>query len=314
MSKIGFIFPGQGSQTVGMGKSIYDNSTIAKAIYDRASTIIDLDVKQISFEASEDELMKTEHTQPALFTIGLALHEMMKRELDKRSISAKYYGGHSLGEVVALAAAGKFSFDDGLNLAYKRGNIMSNAGKDGVYSMAAIVGLEYDAVKDACSRAGCSEGDVVVANYNNPGQIVISGIEEAVVATGEYLKNNGAKMVVPLKVSGAFHSPFMKESAEQFGKVLDGYSVHSNDNKVVSNVLGDFYSNDSDIKSLLVQQIYSEVNWVGCVKALENEGVNTLFELGPGKVLSGLIKKISPNIKVFNVFDMASFDNALENI
>ncbi len=314
MSKIGFIFPGQGSQTVGMGKSIYDNSTIAKAIYDRASTIIDLDVKHISFEASEDELKKTEHTQPALFTIGLALHEMMRVELEKRSIVAEYYGGHSLGEVVALAASGKFSFDDGLNIAYKRGNIMANAGKGGVYSMAAIVGLDYDTVKSACSNAGCSEGDVVVANYNNPQQVVISGIEEAVVATGEYLKNNGAKMVVPLKVSGAFHSPFMKESAEQFGKVLDGYSINSNSNKVVSNVLGDFYADENDIKKLLVEQMYSEVNWVGCVRAIENAGVDVLIELGPGKVLSGLIRKISPSIKVYNVFDMDSFDKTLESI
>ncbi len=314
MSKMGFIFPGQGSQAVGMGKSIYENSLIAKAIYDRASTVVDLDIKHISFEASEEELMKTENTQPALFTIGLALHEMLRRELDKRSLKAEYYAGHSLGEVVALSASGKFSFDDGLSIATKRGNIMSGAGKDGVYSMAAIVGLDYTTVKEACSRAGCSEGDVVVANYNNPGQIVISGLEAAVVATGEYLKNAGAKMVVPLKVSGAFHSPFMKPAAEQFAKVLDSYSVFSNENRVISNVLGDFYQNESDIKSLLVQQMYSEVNWVGCVKALESEGVEILFELGPGKVLSGLIKKISPNIKVYNIFDMESFDKALESI
>ncbi len=314
MSKIGFIFPGQGSQTVGMGKSIYDNSTIAKAIYDRASTIIDLDVKHVSFEASEEELMKTEHTQPALFTIGLALHEMMRCELEKRDITVQYYAGHSLGEVVALAASGKFSFDDGLAIAYKRGNIMSNAGKGGVYAMAAIVGLDYATVKDACSRAGCNQGDVVVANYNNPQQVVISGLEEAVVATGEYLKNNGAKMVVPLKVSGAFHSPFMKETSEQFAKILDSYSIHSNDNKVISNVLGNFYPTDNDIKMLLVEQIYSEVNWVGCVRTLEDAGVDTLLELGPGKVLAGLIKKISPNIKVYNVFDMESFNNTLESL
>lgn len=314
MSKMGFIFPGQGSQAVGMGKSIYENSLIAKAIYDRVSTIVDLDIKHISFEADEEELKKTENTQPALFTIGLALHEMMKRELDKRELKAEYYAGHSLGEVVALAASGKFSFDDGLNIAVKRGNIMSTAGKDGVYSMAAIVGLDYNTVKEACSRAGCNDGDVVVANYNNPQQIVISGLEAVVTATGEYLKNAGAKMVVPLKVSGAFHSPFMKPAAEQFAKILDSYSVFANENRVVSNVLGDFYHSENDIKSLLVEQMYSEVNWVGCVKALESEGVEILFELGPGKVLSGLIKKISPNIKVYNVFDMESFDKALESL
>ncbi len=313
MATVGFIFPGQGSQTVGMGKSIYENSLVAKAIYDRASSIIDVDVKHISFDGSEDTLKKTENTQPCLFTIGIALHEMLKIELDKKNIEYKYYGGHSLGEVTALSAAGKFSFDDGLNIACKRGAIMSAAGEENAYLMAAVIGLDYNTVKEACSKAGCSEGDVVLANYNSAEQMVVSGKREAVEGLCKYFKENGAKMVVELKVSGAFHSPFMKEASDKFEAVLSEYVIHNNENKVISNVIGDFYNADN-IKELLVKQMYSEVNWLGCVKALENAGVDTLFELGPGRVLAGLIKKIAPNIKVYNVYDMDTFSKALENL
>ena len=308
MSNIGFIFPGQGSQIPGMGKSIYDNSLIAKAIYDRASSIIDIDVEKTSFYASEDELRKTENTQPCLFTMGMALHEMMKKELEKRSKTFKYYGGHSLGEITALTAAGKFSFDGGLNISHKRGLIMSNAGKGERFLMAAIIGLEYNYIKKICSE----HDDVVIANYNSIEQIVISGKEDIVRKLAEEFKTNGAKMVVELNVAGAFHSPFMKDASTEFENILSQYIIHENKNEVLSNVLGGFYNNDLEIKALLVKQMYSEVNWLACVKSLESKGVDVLFELGPGKVLSGLIRKIAPSIKVYNVYDMDTFDKALE--
>lgn len=309
MTSIAFLFPGQGSQTPEMGKSLYEASDIARAIFDRAGTVIDLDVKNMCFNESEDELKKTENTQPCLFTIGVALHEVLKEELNKKNIKGVYYAGHSLGEITALAASAKISFDDGLTIARKRGKIMASAGLNGKYGMAAVIGLTLDNVENVCEKIK----DVVVANYNSSEQIVISGTLTSIEAASNVLKEKGAKMIVPLKVDGAFHSPFMKNASEKFDEVLEPYALYDNNNKLISNVTADFHEYE-DIKKLLVKQMYSRVKWKECVEKLRLCGVDTAFEVGPGKALSGLVKKICPDITVYNVFDIETIKNAVANI
>lgn len=298
--KTAFLFPGQGSQKSGMGKDLYESSDIAKAIFDKADMCLDIDIKGLCFDGSDDELKKTENTQPAIFTVSMALWEMLKT----KGAKGMYCAGHSLGEFSAIVSAGYMSFEDAVKTVRKRGLIMAEADKEGKGAMSALLGLAPEKVKEICDSV---DGLVVPANYNSLIQVVISGEKDAVAKAGELAKENGAKRVVPLNVSGPFHSPLMEEAAKEFEKVLDSVEIYDTSVKVISNVSAKEHSVDT-IKKKLVEQIFSPVQWVESIQYLYSFGINSFVEVGPGQVLSGLMKKIVKDVETHSVSAMKSFD------
>lgn len=292
MGKIAFIFPGQGAQKVGMGKDFYEQSETAREVVDRAAELLDIDMKALCFEEN-DKLDQTEYTQAALVTICMA----MEKVVEERGLKPDVTAGLSLGEYCAIAAAGGMDTEDAITTVRKRGILMETAVPKGKGSMAAVLGMENEAVETGVADI---EG-VSVANYNCPGQIVITGWKESVEKACEVLKNAGARRVMPLNVSGPFHSPMLKEAGEELGKVLDNVELKELQIPYVTNVTAEYVTDISQTKALLSRQVASSVRWQQSMERMIADGVDTFVEIGPGRTLAGFMKKINRDVKVYNI-------------
>lgn len=292
MSKTAFMFPGQGAQTAGMGKDFYEHSEIAREVIDGASELLKLDMKALCFEENE-HLHQTEYTQAALVTVCMAIEQVLRSAGAKPDVTA----GLSLGEYCAIASAGGLRIQDAILAVRKRGILMQNAVPDGKGAMAAVLGLDGRSIEEGISGIK----GVSIANYNCPGQIVVTGWKESVEQAAEILKEAGAKRVVPLNVSGPFHSPMLKEASGQLREVLDQIEFLPLNLPYVTNVTGQYVSDISETKELLTQQITASVRWQQSVEEMIRQGTDTFVEIGPGRTLSGFLRKIDRNVQVYQV-------------
>ena len=305
MKKIAFLFPGQGSQAVGMGKDLYENFEAAKAVFDTADETLGKSVTTICFEGPEEDLKQTVNTQPSIVTMSIAAMEALRSQVN---VTPDFVAGHSLGEYCAMFTAGVMSLESTLRAIQKRADLMGQT-KGG--SMAAVLNASEEQLK-AGLEEGSKVGYVDVANYNSPAQVVITGADDAVKAASDYLLANGVRRVVPLAVSGAFHSKFMEEAGKEFASFISGVELNNASIPVITNVDAEPTVEADDFRAKMPKQIYSSVHWTQTIQKMVEEGVDTFIEIGPGKVLAGLNKKIAPEVTVYNVFDKASLDATIE--
>lgn len=304
MSKIAFIFPGQGSQSVGMGKELVLNFKLAAQVFEEASDAIGIDLKKLSFEGSEDELNLTANTQPAILTASIAALEVLKAETE---LQADLLAGHSLGEYTALVHSGVFAFADAVKIVRRRGEFMQAAVPGGEGAMAAILGMEKKEVAEVCSDAE-DLGLVSPANFNSPGQIVVSGKKEAVERAVELAKERGAKRAIMLPVSVPSHCALMASAGDLLREELEKYKIGDLNVPVVSNVEASTYSSATEVPDLLVRQLSSPVRWDESVICLKDAGADIIIEIGPGRVLSGLVKRIDRTFNIKNIEDVSSLE------
>ncbi|MEK3710222.1 ACP S-malonyltransferase [Bacillus sp. FSL K6-1005] len=310
MSKIAFLFPGQGSQFIGMGKELYEQVPAAKRLFDEADETLETKLSSLIFEGDAKELTLTYNAQPALLTTSIAVLEKFKES----GITPDFTAGHSLGEYSALVAAGAMSFKDAVYTVRKRGEFMNEAVPAGEGAMAAILGMDANALKQVTDKVTEDGHLVQLANLNCPGQIVISGTSKGVELASEQAKENGAKRAIPLDVSGPFHSELMKPAAEKLKEVLDSCELKNADVPVISNVSADVMTDKEEIKEKLIEQLYSPVRFEETVNKLIAEGVTTFIEIGPGKVLSGLVKKVNRRLKTIAVSDPETIELAIQTL
>jgi len=295
MNYPGLLFPGQGSQYVGMGADLYESFSSARTVYDRAEDILELPIKRLSFEGPEEELRKTCYTQPAILTHSLAALSVLNSEIGESKFEVALTAGHSLGEYSALYAAGCFEFETVLKLVRCRAELMFQEGKKRPGAMAAIIGLNQEVVKSVCVEAG---GVVVPANYNEPKQTVIAGEPDAVKRAMEMAKAKGALKVVSLPVSGAFHSPLLTESARKFADYIRKFEIYPPRCPVIMNVTGTITQDAREVRANLEKQLISPVQWVLTIQSAREIGCLRFLEVGPGQVLSGLVRRIDRELSV----------------
>lgn len=305
MSKIAFIFPGQGAQKVGMGKDFYEQFETAKEIFDNANEWLDIDVKALCFEEN-DMLNLTQYTQAAMVTTSMA----MVRVLEEKGLCADMTAGLSLGEYCAIATAGAMSLKDAIVTVRKRGILMEQAVPAGEGGMAAVLGMEAADIEAVLEPID----GVSIANYNCPGQIVITGVKSALVTAMEKLKEAGAKRIVELTVSGPFHSAMLQEAGEELAEELANVELGELEIPYVTNVTADVVTDVNDIKGLLAKQICASVRWQQSVEKMIAEGVDTFVEIGPGKTLTGFLRKINRDVTAYNIETVEDMEAVLEKL
>ena len=302
--KIAFLFPGQGSQAVGMGKDLYDNFEAAKNVFDSADKILGKSITTLCFEGPEENLKQTVNTQPCIVTMSIAALEALKSQLD---ITPTFTAGHSLGEYCAMYCSGVMNLETTLKAIQKRADLMG-ATKGG--AMAAILNAPEGSLEKALKEAS-EVGYVDVANYNSPAQVVITGDENAVKKAGELLSEAGARRVVPLAVSGAFHSKFMEEAGHEFASFVQDLDMENAQVPVFTNVDAQATMLSAEFKNKMPKQIYSSVHWTQTIENMIKDGVDTFIEIGPGKVLEGLNRKIDSSVKSYNIYDKESLESTI---
>ena len=305
MSKIAFIFPGQGAQKAGMGKDFYENSKMAAEVIDRASELLGLDMKALCFEEN-DLLDQTEYTQAALVTVCMAMEKVLR----ERGLAPDVTAGLSLGEYCAIASAGGMSTENAITTVRKRGILMQNAVPGGQGAMAAVLGLDAGKIEEVLAdRSG-----VMIANYNCPGQIVITGWKEDVELAADALKEAGAKRVLLLNVSGPFHSSLLEQAGEELGKELKQVDFSDLQIPYVTNVTAEYVTDITKTKELLARQVASSVRWQQSMELLIADGVDTFVEIGPGRTLAGFLRKINREVKVYNVGTWEDVDKVVNEL
>ena len=307
MSKLAFVFPGQGAQKVGMGKDFYDNYDVAKKMFKEADEALGYSIMKMCFEGPEEDLKLTANTQPAILTISCIANEILK----ENGIQPEITGGHSLGEYSALVAAGVLNFQDAVALVHKRGSYMQEAVPVGEGGMAAIIGVDRDKIVEVCQQVS-AESPVQAVNFNCPGQIVIAGATKGVELAVKELKAAREKKAVILPVSAPFHSTLMKPAAEKLAVELDKVTISDAKIPVVANVSAEILTKAEDIKASLVAQAASPVLWEDCVARMKEFGADVLLEAGPGKTLCGFNRRIDKTITSLNVEDVASLEKSLD--